>query len=131
MLAYTGFFACFLTKNTGIFPCFTLRCAMDNTYWPISSGSQSLARFSFQAFQFLRATDSVYIQCKVLICPASDGNSRCRRGCSRRAARDLGSEHDSQTLVVGPIKLKGRYALKRNFEINIVENFLSWIKLNL
>ncbi|XP_072247684.1 CUB and zona pellucida-like domain-containing protein 1 [Leuresthes tenuis] len=82
-------------------------CAMDNTYWPISSGSQSLARFGFKAFQFLRATDSVYIQCKVLICPATDGNSRCRRGCSRRGARDLGSEHDSQTLVVGPIKLKG------------------------
>ncbi|KAM9727280.1 scavenger receptor cysteine-rich domain-containing protein DMBT1-like isoform 15-T15 [Menidia menidia] len=81
-------------------------CEVDNTYWPISSGTQSLARFSFRAFQFLRATDSVYIQCRVLICPASQAGSRCRRGCSRRAARDLGSEHDDQTLVVGPIKLK-------------------------
>ncbi|XP_041866483.1 deleted in malignant brain tumors 1 protein isoform X2 [Melanotaenia boesemani] len=81
-------------------------CRVDNTYWPISSGTESLARFTFKAFQFLRATDTVYIQCKVLICPASDGNSRCRRGCNGRAIRDVSSEHKSQTIVVGPIKLK-------------------------
>ncbi|XP_047207381.1 deleted in malignant brain tumors 1 protein isoform X4 [Girardinichthys multiradiatus] len=81
-------------------------CGVDNTYRPISSGTQSRARFSFRAFQFLRGTDSVYLQCKVLICPASDSNSRCRRGCSRRVARELKSEHESQTLVVGPIQLK-------------------------
>uniref|UniRef100_A0A3P9M1F5 CUB and zona pellucida-like domains 1, tandem duplicate 1 n=1 Tax=Oryzias latipes TaxID=8090 RepID=A0A3P9M1F5_ORYLA len=74
------------------------------------SGSRPLARFSFKAFQFLRATDEVYMQCKVLICPASDYNSRCRRGCRRRNKRSLGSNHDSQTLVVGPIKLKGQFA---------------------
>ncbi|XP_015240687.1 PREDICTED: CUB and zona pellucida-like domain-containing protein 1 [Cyprinodon variegatus] len=81
-------------------------CTSDETYQPIISGSQYRARFSFRAFQFLRGTDSVYLQCKVVICPASDFNSRCRRGCSRRVARELESEHESQTLVVGPIKLK-------------------------
>ncbi|XP_035982706.1 deleted in malignant brain tumors 1 protein isoform X3 [Fundulus heteroclitus] len=81
-------------------------CSVDNTYRPISSGSVYRARFSFRAFQFLRGTESVYLQCKVLICPASDSNSRCRRGCRGRAARELESEHESQTLVVGPIQLK-------------------------
>ncbi|XP_061601115.1 deleted in malignant brain tumors 1 protein [Cololabis saira] len=81
-------------------------CKADSTYYPISSSTPSLARFEFKAFQFLRATDSVYIRCKVLICPVTDHNSRCSRGCSRRAARDVQSEHDSHTLVVGPIKLK-------------------------
>ncbi|XP_077960816.1 CUB and zona pellucida-like domain-containing protein 1 isoform X3 [Gasterosteus aculeatus] len=81
-------------------------CPMDNTYQPYASGSSAYARFTFKAFQFLRATESVYIQCKVLICQASDYNSRCRRGCNRRAARDLGSAHEGQTLVLGPIQLK-------------------------
>ncbi|KAI3363315.1 hypothetical protein L3Q82_011939, partial [Scortum barcoo] len=82
-------------------------CSMDNTYYSYSSGTSAYARFRFKAFMFLRATEAVYIQCKVLICPASDYNSRCRRGCNGRVARDLGSEHDSQTLVLGPIQLKG------------------------
>ncbi|KAF3841963.1 hypothetical protein F7725_023914 [Dissostichus mawsoni] len=81
-------------------------CPVDNTYYAYVSGTRPYARFRFQAFQFLRATESVYIQCKVLICPASDNNSRCRRGCYNRAARDVGSKHDSQTLVLGPIQLK-------------------------
>uniref|UniRef100_A0A3Q2PZN4 CUB and zona pellucida-like domains 1, tandem duplicate 1 n=1 Tax=Fundulus heteroclitus TaxID=8078 RepID=A0A3Q2PZN4_FUNHE len=85
-------------------------CSVDNTYRPISSGSVYRARFSFRAFQFLRGTESVYLQCKVLICPASDSNSRCRRGCRGRAARELESKHESQTLVVGPIQLKGQCA---------------------
>ncbi|KAK9541411.1 hypothetical protein VZT92_001455 [Zoarces viviparus] len=81
-------------------------CPVDNSYQAYITGSRAYGRFTFKAFQFLRATESVYIQCKVLICQASDYNSRCRRGCYKRAARDLGSEHDSQTLVLGPIKLK-------------------------
>uniref|UniRef100_A0A3Q1J8R1 Uncharacterized protein n=1 Tax=Anabas testudineus TaxID=64144 RepID=A0A3Q1J8R1_ANATE len=81
-------------------------CSVDNTYYAYMSGTQPYARFTFKAFQFLRATEFVYIQCKVLICPASDYNSRCRRGCNKRVARDLGSNHDSQTLVLGPIQLK-------------------------
>ncbi|XP_051234802.1 deleted in malignant brain tumors 1 protein-like isoform X9 [Dicentrarchus labrax] len=81
-------------------------CPVDNTYQAYVTGTRAYARFTFKGFQFLRATESVYIQCKVQICPASDNNSRCRRGCSKRAARDVGSEHDSQTLVLGPIQLK-------------------------
>uniref|UniRef100_A0A3P8SBL3 CUB and zona pellucida-like domains 1, tandem duplicate 1 n=1 Tax=Amphiprion percula TaxID=161767 RepID=A0A3P8SBL3_AMPPE len=82
-------------------------CSADSTYYPYMSGTWYKARFRFKSFQFLRASKAVYIQCTVLICPASDNNSRCRRGCMRRTARDLGSDHDSQTLVLGPIQLKG------------------------
>ncbi|CAG05080.1 unnamed protein product [Tetraodon nigroviridis] len=82
-------------------------CGADSTYKAYASGFNNYARFSFKAFQFLRATESVYLQCKVLICQASDANSRCRRGCSRRKTRDLQAQHDSQTLVTGPIQLKG------------------------
>ncbi|XP_042288789.1 deleted in malignant brain tumors 1 protein isoform X1 [Thunnus maccoyii] len=81
-------------------------CSIDSTYRAYLTGTHPYARFAFKSFKFLRATESVYIQCKVLICQASDYNSRCRHGCNRRQARDLGSEHDSQTLVLGPIKLK-------------------------
>lgn len=81
-------------------------CRVDSTVYTYSSGTSPYARFRFKAFQFLRATEHVYIQCKVLICPASDYSSRCRRGCSRRQARDLESEHESDTVVLGPIQLQ-------------------------
>ncbi|XP_067092932.1 CUB and zona pellucida-like domain-containing protein 1 isoform X1 [Osmerus mordax] len=79
-------------------------CRRDNTYYPYLSGSHSYARFTFKAFRFLRTHEFVYLQCKVIICQASDYNSRCRRGCSSRKARALGSSHDSHTLVLGPIQ---------------------------
>lgn len=85
-----------------------LSCPIDNTYYAYTTGTSPFARFTFKAFQFLRATENVYLQCKVLICPASDYNSRCRRGCTKRVARDVGSEHESETLVVGPIHLLGK-----------------------
>lgn len=81
-------------------------CRADSTFYTYSSGTAPYARFRFQAFQFLRATEHVYIHCKVLICPHSDYNSRCRRGCVTRKARDLGSEHDVETVVLGPIQLQ-------------------------
>ncbi|CAJ1067218.1 deleted in malignant brain tumors 1 protein-like isoform X2 [Xyrichtys novacula] len=81
-------------------------CPVDNTYSVYTSGSYKYARFTFKAFQFLRASESVYIQCKVRVCEAYN-NSRCRpTGCHRRIARDLRSKHNSQTLVLGPIQLK-------------------------
>ncbi|XP_072771117.1 scavenger receptor cysteine-rich domain-containing protein DMBT1-like [Nerophis lumbriciformis] len=80
-------------------------CPVDNTYQSYSSGSTRYARFSFKAFQFLRSVEKVYLQCKVLICQSNDWNSRCRRGCLKRKARDVGAEHESRTLVLGPIQL--------------------------
>uniref|UniRef100_A0A8C6U2S3 CUB and zona pellucida-like domains 1, tandem duplicate 1 n=1 Tax=Neogobius melanostomus TaxID=47308 RepID=A0A8C6U2S3_9GOBI len=105
-------------------------CRVDSTFYSYSSGTRPYAQFRFKAFQFLRATDHVYIQCKVLICPASDYNSRCRRGCSRRKARDLGSEHESETVVLGPIQLQGeqcfccshKFKVHLNFDLAYVDN---------
>ncbi|XP_042565558.1 deleted in malignant brain tumors 1 protein isoform X2 [Clupea harengus] len=82
-------------------------CPRDNTFSSHVSGSRSYARFSFQAFKFLRAHPSVYLQCKVLICPANDYNSRCRQGCRTRKTRSLGSQHQTATMVLGPITLEG------------------------
>uniref|UniRef100_A0AAV2JQY2 ZP domain-containing protein n=1 Tax=Knipowitschia caucasica TaxID=637954 RepID=A0AAV2JQY2_KNICA len=82
------------------------RCPVDPTFHLYSSGTDPYARFKFKAFQFLRATEHVYLQCKVLICPSSTQNSRCRRRCSRRVARELSSEHDTETVVLGPIQLQ-------------------------
>ncbi|KAJ0066902.1 hypothetical protein NL108_004889 [Boleophthalmus pectinirostris] len=81
-------------------------CRVDSTFYSYSSGTRPYAQFRFSAFQFLRATDHVYLQCTVFICPASDYNSRCRRGCNRRVAREVGSEHDTETVVLGPIQLQ-------------------------
>ena len=86
---------------------FSARCPRDDTFSTHVSGSRSYARFSFQAFKFLRAHPSVYLQCKVLICPANDYNSRCRQGCRTRKTRSLGSQHQMAIMVLGPITLKG------------------------
>nr|XP_061794416.1 deleted in malignant brain tumors 1 protein-like [Nerophis lumbriciformis] len=80
-------------------------CPIDNTYQSYVSGTTRYARFSFKAFQFLRHAEQVYIQCKVIVCKDNDWNSRCRRGCIRRKARDVGAKHKTQTLVLGPIQL--------------------------
>ncbi|XP_041920839.1 deleted in malignant brain tumors 1 protein-like [Alosa sapidissima] len=82
-------------------------CPKDTTYYSYVSGSESHAGFRFQAFEFLRAHEYVYLQCKVIICPKNDYNSRCRDGCRTRKARSLDSEHHTATMVLGPIRLKG------------------------
>uniref|UniRef100_A0A3B4F5G1 CUB and zona pellucida-like domains 1, tandem duplicate 1 n=1 Tax=Pundamilia nyererei TaxID=303518 RepID=A0A3B4F5G1_9CICH len=99
-------------------------CPIDNTYYAYTTGTSPFARFTFKAFQFLRATEDVYLQCKVLICPASDYNSRCRRGCTKRVARDVGSEHESETLVVGPIHLLGKCDFVLCFEFFLLAQIL-------
>ncbi|XP_073668382.1 CUB and zona pellucida-like domain-containing protein 1 isoform X2 [Paramisgurnus dabryanus] len=82
-------------------------CPRDSTYYSYINGQQHYARFRFQAFKFLRTHANVYLQCKVIICPGTDTNSRCRRGCQKRRRRSLESNHDTNTLILGPIKLKG------------------------
>ncbi|KAL2082908.1 hypothetical protein ACEWY4_020681 [Coilia grayii] len=94
-------------------------CARDDTYYAYTTGSQSYARFRFQAFKFLRTHPAVYLQCKVLICPANDYNARCRQGCQRRKTRSLDSPaHQTETLVLGPIRLKGEF-----FSLNYPQNY--------
>ncbi|XP_039525846.1 deleted in malignant brain tumors 1 protein-like isoform X2 [Pimephales promelas] len=85
-------------------------CPRDNTYYSYTSGQHYYAQFRFQAFKFLRTHSSVYLQCKVTICPGNDYNSRCRQGCHFRRKRSLqiDSTYHTNTVTLGPIKLKGR-----------------------
>ncbi|XP_073682659.1 CUB and zona pellucida-like domain-containing protein 1 [Garra rufa] len=84
-------------------------CARDNTYYSYKSGHYYYAQFRFQAFKFLRTHAYVYLQCKVIICPDNDYNSRCRQGCLSRRKRSLDSStYHTNTVTLGPIKLKGQ-----------------------
>ncbi|XP_052000977.1 CUB and zona pellucida-like domain-containing protein 1 [Xyrauchen texanus] len=51
-------------------------CARDSTYYSYTNGQHYYAQFRFQAFKFLRTHAYVYLQCKVIICPENDYNSR-------------------------------------------------------
>uniref|UniRef100_A0A8C1V060 Uncharacterized protein n=1 Tax=Cyprinus carpio TaxID=7962 RepID=A0A8C1V060_CYPCA len=82
-------------------------CPRDNTYYSYTSGEHYYAQFSLQAFKFLRTHADVYLQCKVIICPDSDYNSRCQQGCHFRHKRSLDSTYHTNTVKLGPIKLKG------------------------
>ncbi|XP_052437093.1 deleted in malignant brain tumors 1 protein isoform X1 [Carassius gibelio] len=86
-------------------------CPRDNTYYSYTSGQHYYARFRFQAFKFLRTHAYVYLQCKVIICPDNDYNSRCRQGCRFRRKRSLDSTYHNNTVTLGPIKLKGQMPL--------------------
>ncbi|XP_077094727.1 CUB and zona pellucida-like domain-containing protein 1 [Siphateles boraxobius] len=83
-------------------------CPRDNTYYSYTSGQHYYAQFRFQAFKFLRTHAYVYLQCKVIICPDNDYNSRCRKGCRLRRKRSLDSTYHTNTVTMGPIKLKGQ-----------------------
>uniref|UniRef100_A0A671RS10 CUB and zona pellucida-like domains 1, tandem duplicate 1 n=1 Tax=Sinocyclocheilus anshuiensis TaxID=1608454 RepID=A0A671RS10_9TELE len=83
-------------------------CPIDNTYYSYTNGQHNYAQFSFRAFKFLRTHAFVYLQCKVIICPDNDYNSRCRQGCRLRRKRSLGSTYHTNTVTLGPIKLKGQ-----------------------
>uniref|UniRef100_A0A8C1V0F2 CUB and zona pellucida-like domain-containing protein 1 n=1 Tax=Cyprinus carpio TaxID=7962 RepID=A0A8C1V0F2_CYPCA len=82
-------------------------CPRDNTYYSYTSGEHYYAQFSFRAFKFLRTHTYVYLQCKVIICPGNGYNSRCRQGCRFRRKRSLDSTYHTNTVTLGPIKLKG------------------------
>ncbi|TRY83790.1 hypothetical protein DNTS_035361, partial [Danionella cerebrum] len=81
-------------------------CPKDNTFDFYTNGEHEYARFRFQAFMFLRTHSEVHLQCKVTICPDKDANSRCRQGCRNRRKRSLGNPYDTDTVMLGPIKLK-------------------------
>ncbi|KAG9484619.1 hypothetical protein GDO78_007986 [Eleutherodactylus coqui] len=80
-------------------------CIKDNTYHNFASGS-GFARFSFNAFRFLKVHPSVYLQCRLVICDINEAESRCNEGCVTRQRRDLGSKLWKTHAVLGPIRLK-------------------------
>ncbi|XP_073784572.1 CUB and zona pellucida-like domain-containing protein 1 isoform X5 [Danio rerio] len=83
-------------------------CPRDSTYLSYTNGVDQYARFSFRAFKFLQTHAYVHLQCKVIICPDNDYNSRCRKGCQYRRKRSLDSSYNTNTVTLGPIKLRGQ-----------------------
>ncbi|NXW51446.1 DMBT1 protein, partial [Nyctiprogne leucopyga] len=64
-------------------------CVQDPTYTTYYSRYWHAARFAFNAFQLLRSSPLVYLQCELVVCRAYDYSSRCYQGCirSKREAR--------------------------------------------
>lgn len=84
---------------------FCFRCSQDETcnVYPLFGHH---GRFQFNAFKFLRSLNSVYLQCKILICDSDDHESRCNEGCVSRRKRDISSYKWKTDSIIGPIRLK-------------------------
>ncbi|XP_070610313.1 scavenger receptor cysteine-rich domain-containing protein DMBT1-like [Erythrolamprus reginae] len=80
-------------------------CPRDSTYRSLSSPRSNVVRFQFNSFKFLNKHNSVYIQCKLVVCRASDRSSRCNQGCLLRKKRDVDESQEKVNVVVGPLKL--------------------------
>uniref|UniRef100_A0A8D0HHT4 Deleted in malignant brain tumors 1 protein n=1 Tax=Sphenodon punctatus TaxID=8508 RepID=A0A8D0HHT4_SPHPU len=83
-------------------------CVKDNTYVGYYSENRKVAQFKFKAFEFLNRHSTVYLQCKMIVCEASNYSSRCYQGCMSRNKRETSSETSGKEHVniIGPIKLK-------------------------
>ncbi|XP_078585155.1 ZP domain-containing protein-like [Branchiostoma floridae x Branchiostoma japonicum] len=82
-------------------------CDQDSTvarYWSPSTMEE---RFGFQAFAFTSGARKVYLHCDVLLCNATDPNSRCAQGCQAggRSVREAEGDTDAYLLIQGPIVL--------------------------
>ncbi|NXP47423.1 DMBT1 protein, partial [Heliornis fulica] len=66
-------------------------CVRDSTYATYYSPYNYIARFKFNAFQFIRSNPVVYLQCKLVVCRAYDYSSRCYQGCITRSKREISS----------------------------------------
>ncbi|XP_035580030.1 LOW QUALITY PROTEIN: deleted in malignant brain tumors 1 protein-like [Zalophus californianus] len=85
-------------------------CIKDNTYVNLHSQQKNTAQFKFNAFNFLRNYDVVYLQCEVAVCKVGDRSSRCSQGCVERSKRDAGpvetpEEQTEHFQVVGPLEI--------------------------
>ncbi|XP_019618774.1 PREDICTED: LOW QUALITY PROTEIN: uncharacterized protein LOC109465776 [Branchiostoma belcheri] len=83
-------------------------CAKLPTLQFYPSPSPDRGRFGFQAFAYTSGAPTVYLHCDVLLCKASDPNSRCAQGCqtpSGRRRREAEGEPEVYRLIQGPIVL--------------------------
>ncbi|XP_078665704.1 uncharacterized protein LOC144908069 [Branchiostoma floridae x Branchiostoma belcheri] len=83
-------------------------CAKLQTLQFYPSPSPDRGRFGFQAFAYTSGAPTVYLHCDVLLCKASDPNSRCAQGCqtpSGRRRREAEGEPEVYRLIQGPIVL--------------------------
>eukprot|EP00058_Branchiostoma_floridae_P019062 XP_002604551.1 hypothetical protein BRAFLDRAFT_79413 [Branchiostoma floridae] len=81
-------------------------CAKLPTLQFYPSPGPDRGRFGFQAFAYTSGVDMVYLHCNMLLCKASDPNSRCALGCqppSGRRRREAEVEPEVYRLIQGPI----------------------------
>ncbi|CAH1261472.1 CUZD1 [Branchiostoma lanceolatum] len=81
-------------------------CAKLPTLQFYPSPGPDRGRFGFQAFAYTSGVDMVYLHCDVLLCKASDPDSRCAQGCqppSGRRRREAEGEPEVYRLTQGPI----------------------------
>ncbi|XP_031424565.1 CUB and zona pellucida-like domain-containing protein 1 [Clupea harengus] len=83
-------------------------CNVDETI-KVYPGSLTDFNFEIQAFKFTGELDEVFISCAVILCEASNPNSRCNQGCvnstSSRRKRESGLETASHFLTQGPFRV--------------------------
>ncbi|NXS52940.1 DMBT1 protein, partial [Brachypteracias leptosomus] len=63
-------------------------CVRDSSYITYESPHSHLARFKFNAFEFISRHPLVYLQCELVVCRLRDYSSRCYQGCFSRSKRD-------------------------------------------
>ncbi|NXP07826.1 DMBT1 protein, partial [Thinocorus orbignyianus] len=81
-------------------------CVRDSSYVTYHSPYSHLARFKFNAFEFISRHESVYLRCELVVCRLNDYSSRCYRGCVSRSKRDTSPSEEKLDVVVGPLKLR-------------------------
>ena len=83
---------------------FFTSCAVDDTV-EIYLSPNGYYRFGLEAFEFVDQA-FVFIHCQVVICNASDAQSRCAQGCRKnaRVRRDV-EDYREYSLAQGPIAL--------------------------
>ncbi|KAJ8352810.1 hypothetical protein SKAU_G00242860 [Synaphobranchus kaupii] len=110
-------------------------CAMDRTVQEFPSQSNEF-RFGMQAFKFIGVHDEVYISCSVMLCLATDPNTRCAQGCIRQngvSKRSVAGQTARHDIMQGPMRLKrspddegarGASAASVNINLNILAETL-------
>ncbi|XP_059586326.1 deleted in malignant brain tumors 1 protein-like [Alligator mississippiensis] len=93
-------------------------CIRDSSYTTYYSPYSYVARFKFNAFQFIGRHPSVYLQCKMVVCRAYDYSSRCNQGCLSRSKRGARHYQKQIDVVVGPIQLQSDGIKNRNAEMD-------------
>ncbi|NWX05677.1 DMBT1 protein, partial [Caloenas nicobarica] len=88
-------------------------CVRDSSYATYHSPDSHLARFKFNAFEFIRRHTSVYLQCELLVCRLGDYSSRCYQGCTSRSKRESSSAEERVHVVAGPVRLREAGAQSR------------------
>ncbi|XP_046553075.1 CUB and zona pellucida-like domain-containing protein 1 isoform X3 [Haliotis rubra] len=95
-------------------------CAHDSTLTFMNVSDVSEVTLTLETFKFVNSSRMVYFHCEVLVCNASDPESRCHHGCltpgsGRRDAGESGGSDleqeahlTSQQLSAGPIRIANK-----------------------